>query len=396
MSLNTPRIRTIAAGRRAGAGRGDRPRRRPGGHHHLRGRHARLHRRARRDQPHRALGWRRRRGPRHRQRRLRRHGHQPDRPLHAVDDRFECESGPHGVPPRRRRRRLLVSSLNFDIPVEVYGGDGNDNLSGYSIASKAKRHLLDGGAGTTSSTATTAPDVVRGGPGDDEVDGRRRQRHRRGRRRQRHARSGDHYDAPGTDTIDGGAGFDHIESDYVIPGNDFNPPVAISFDGAANDGRPGENDNLAGVEKLDSSVSGDVHRQRRAPTSSSSRPTSDQGDSTIAGAGGATTSSRPRPRRDDRRRRGRRRDRGRPERRHAHRRARQGHDPRRLDRQHVQLPLVPDRVRQRRDRRARRRAGHDRLRRRRGPGDGRRDRRRDRLRAGRQGRRRPARPPAAS
>ena len=171
-------------------------------------------------------------------------------------DRFECE-----VPARMVFHLgdgddgFSVSSLKWDIPVEVYAGDGNDDLSGYAFSSKSQTHLLDGGAGNDKLSGAHGPDVVRGGPGDDEVDGGAGNDTVEGGDGN-DTIYGDHFDEPGTDTIDGGAGFDYMESDYVIPGNDFNPPVALSFDGVANDGRPGENDNIAGVEKLDSSVAG--------------------------------------------------------------------------------------------------------------------------------------------
>jgi Ca2+-binding RTX toxin-like protein len=173
-----------------------------------------------------------------------------------VADRFECE-----VPARMVFHlgdgddAFNVSSLKWDIPVEVDAGPGNDTLSGYALSSKSQTHVFDGGPGNDKINGAHGTDVVRGGPGDDEVDG--------GAGNDTVEAGdgndtiyGDHYNEPATDTIDGGSGFDHMEADYVIPGNDFNPPVAISFDGVANDGRPGENDNIIGVEKLDASVAG--------------------------------------------------------------------------------------------------------------------------------------------
>ncbi len=173
-----------------------------------------------------------------------------------IADRFECE-----VPARMvfhlgdGEDSLTVSSLKWDIPIDVYGGDGNDDLSGYALSSKSQTQLLDGGAGNDKLSAAHGNDVLRGGPGDDEVDGGDGNDTVEGGDGN-DTLYGDHYGEPGTDTIDGGAGFDRMDSDYVDPEKDFNPPVAISFDGAANDGRPGENDNIVGVEKLDSSVPG--------------------------------------------------------------------------------------------------------------------------------------------
>jgi Ca2+-binding RTX toxin-like protein len=173
-----------------------------------------------------------------------------------VADRFECE-----VPSKLIYRLgdgndgFTVSSLKWNIPVEVDAGAGNDTLSGYALSSKSQSHVFDGGPGNDKIDGAHGDDVVRGGPGDDEVDG--------GAGNDTVEAGdgndtiyGDHFFEPGTDTIDGGAGFDYMESDYVDPEKDFNPPVAVSFDGVANDGRPGENDNILGVEKIASSVPG--------------------------------------------------------------------------------------------------------------------------------------------
>jgi Ca2+-binding RTX toxin-like protein len=143
----------------------------------------------------------------------------------------------------------------FDIAYEVYGGDGNDELLGYTTGSADLRQTLDGGAGNDKLDGDRGADVVRGGAGNDDVDGGLGGDVVQGGDGD-DTLYGEQYDFQGTDTIDGGAGFDRMDADYVIPGEDVNPAVAISFDGAANDGRPGENDNIVGVEKLDSSVPG--------------------------------------------------------------------------------------------------------------------------------------------
>lgn len=173
-----------------------------------------------------------------------------------VADRFECQ-----VPARMVFRlgdgddSFSMGIVRVDIPIEVDGGDGKDKLSGYNLSSGAKTHILDGGPGDDDISGDQGDDVVRGGPGDDIVDGGEGNDTVEGGEGN-DTIYGDHFGAPGTDTIDGGPGFDYMESDYVIPGKDFNPPAAVSFDGVANDGRPGENDNITGVEKLDSSVAG--------------------------------------------------------------------------------------------------------------------------------------------
>jgi Ca2+-binding RTX toxin-like protein len=171
-------------------------------------------------------------------------------------DRFECE-----VPAKLVYRLgdgnddFTVSSLKWDIPVEVDGGPGDDTLSGYSFGSTSQTHVLDGGPGNDKLDGAHGQDIVRGGPGDDEVDGGDGNDTVEGGDGN-DTIYGDHFWGPGTDTIDGGAGFDYMESDYVDVEKDFNPPVSVTFDGAANDGRPGENDNIVGVEKIGSSVPG--------------------------------------------------------------------------------------------------------------------------------------------
>ena len=96
---------------------------------------------------------------------------------------------------------------------------------------------------------------------------------------------GDGYEAAGTDVIDGGAGIDSI-ADWVQPGEDVNPRVAISFDGVANDGRPGENDNVVGIEKLDASVSGTFTGGPGADDFFIRAAFNDSAPSTVNGGGG--------------------------------------------------------------------------------------------------------------
>jgi hypothetical protein len=171
-------------------------------------------------------------------------------------DRFECD-----VPAKLVYRLgdgndgFTVSSLKWDIPVEVDAGPGDDTLSAYNLASKSQTHVFDGGPGNDKVSGDHGNDILRGGPGDDEVDGGDGNDTVEGGDGN-DTIYGDHFWGPGTDTIDGGAGFDYMESDYVDVDKDFNPPVTVSFDGAANDGRPGENDTIVGVEKIGSSVPG--------------------------------------------------------------------------------------------------------------------------------------------
>jgi Ca2+-binding RTX toxin-like protein len=177
----------------------------------------------------------------------------------------------------------LGSDFPAGMPVEVYGGDGKDAINGYTTFAAADAQLIDGGPGDDKLDGHNGDDVVRGGPGNDEVIGGAGNDVVEGGDGNDVLKP-DRYEDPGNDVVDGGPGFDQVE-DWDKPGESFNPPVAISFDGAANDGRPGEADNVIGVEKVHSHVHGTF----------AGGPGDDEfvvlanlteGDSTITGAGG--------------------------------------------------------------------------------------------------------------
>ncbi|HET6550405.1 MAG TPA: calcium-binding protein [Solirubrobacter sp.] len=108
------------------------------------------------------------------------------------------------------------------------GGDGNDTLLGDGF--RNGNESPDGG-----------DDRLSGGAGDDTL-------------------SGDAYNDSariGHDTLDGGPGTDTIEQDWYRfdgHGGDQDPAPTVSFDGIANDGRPGENDDVTGIERIESGV----------------------------------------------------------------------------------------------------------------------------------------------
>jgi Ca2+-binding RTX toxin-like protein len=111
---------------------------------------------------------------------------------------------------------------------ELDGGDGNDTLLGDGF--RNGNESPDGG-----------DDRLSGGAGDDTL-------------------SGDAYNGSariGHDVLDGGSGTDTIEQDWYRfdgHGGDQDPAPTVSFDGAANDGRPGEGDNVIGIERIESGV----------------------------------------------------------------------------------------------------------------------------------------------
>lgn len=109
------------------------------------------------------------------------------------------------------------------VGVTFSGGDGNDELDGGDLGD-----VLDGGPGNDRVDGDGGNDVVRGGDGDDVVEG-------------------DSLTV-GSDTIDGGPGYDRSESDWIQPG--ASAGLSISIDGVANDGHPGENDNVVDLEEV--------------------------------------------------------------------------------------------------------------------------------------------------
>ena len=116
----------------------------------------------------------------------------------------------------------------------ITGGAGNDELTGY-----AGNDTLDGGDGNDTMDGGEGNDQVLGGNGDDVVDG-------------------DGYKDPGADVIDGGAGYDYFEGWGQPDQLQRQPTVTLTLDGAANDGRPGENDNVINVEDFQMYVVGSL------------------------------------------------------------------------------------------------------------------------------------------
>ncbi len=110
------------------------------------------------------------------------------------------------------------------------GGPGDDELDG-----GAGDDVLDGGPGADRLYGDNGADTLRGGDGDDTL-------------------KGDYYGASATvsaDVLDGGPGVDTIGEDWYRVGVD--PPDAaptVTLDGQANDGRPGEGDDVLSVERF--------------------------------------------------------------------------------------------------------------------------------------------------
>ena len=141
------------------------------------------------------------------------------------------------------------------------GGAGNDELTGY-----AGNDTLDGGDGNDKLDGGLGNDTVLGGNGDDAVDG-------------------DGYADPGADVIDGGAGYDYFEGWGQPEQLQRQPTVTLTLDGAANDGRPGENDNVTNVEDFQMYVVGSFTGSDGPDTFVIYNP-GNSGPSTLIGLGG--------------------------------------------------------------------------------------------------------------
>lgn len=118
------------------------------------------------------------------------------------------------------------------------GGDGNDLLAGGAGADRLQggpgNDVLDGGDGNDPSVdGGFGDDSVAGGKGDDVLLG---------------SAGDDSFagaDDDGADTIDGGEGVEDVAS-YAAR----TVPLALSLNGAADDGAAGEQDNLLAIESL--------------------------------------------------------------------------------------------------------------------------------------------------
>lgn len=122
----------------------------------------------------------------------------------------------------------------------VYGGDANDSLSGGEgsddLFGAAGNDTVNGDGGDDFVNGGVGTDTVNGGDGDDFIG----------------SSTTETIAADAGDVYSGGAGLDQI---FVAAATDdedettdvFTPlPVTVTLDGAANDGRPGEGDNVLG------------------------------------------------------------------------------------------------------------------------------------------------------
>ena len=167
-------------------------------------------------------------------------------------------------------------------PITINGNGGNDTIQDAYNGTAGR--VLNGGAGKDDIKGYAGNDKIDGGDGDDLVDGGEGDDQVRGGAGNDEM-WGDHYKEPGADLLDGGPGMD-TTSEWGIPSDlELQPRASVTLDGVANDGRPGEGDNVVGIERIDVTVVGDYTGTDGPETIKVFNP-GNTGPSTLRGRGG--------------------------------------------------------------------------------------------------------------
>lgn len=135
-------------------------------------------------------------------------------------------------------------SYSVTIPVTLSGGPGRDELHANGGAA-----TLDGGPGDDTLDGSDFADTLTGGDGNDHLDGDAGPDHLMGDAGD-DVLAPDGQESPSPDVVDGGPGFDAIESDWTNREDQSTPPVTVTLAGGADDGRPGEGDDVEHVESV--------------------------------------------------------------------------------------------------------------------------------------------------
>jgi Ca2+-binding RTX toxin-like protein len=135
------------------------------------------------------------------------------------------------------------------IPATVNGGDGADWLRGDD-----GKDTLSGGPGKDKLEGYKGDDTLDGGDGDDDLNGALGADHLQGGAGN-DLLNPDNFNEPSADVVDGGPGEDTIDSDYADYDLQVQQPLFFTMAGGADDGRPGENDDIRNVERLKLSIS---------------------------------------------------------------------------------------------------------------------------------------------
>jgi Ca2+-binding RTX toxin-like protein len=141
-------------------------------------------------------------------------------------------------------RATVSLGLPASLKVSLGGGAGNDDLRAQDQAT-----TLDGGPGDDTLQGGNGNDTLLGGDGNDTLAGRGGADVLSGGAGD-DLLSGDGNQAAAPDVIDGGPGTDRMEDDWEAGEVSYEPPVAVTLAGGADDGRPGEGDDIRNVERI--------------------------------------------------------------------------------------------------------------------------------------------------
>jgi Ca2+-binding RTX toxin-like protein len=160
--------------------------------------------------------------------------------------------------------------------VTIFGGGGADTLNGGAgndvvHGGEGNDQAVSGGAGNDQLLGEGGDDVIRGGEGNDIEDGGT------GNDRVGYSPGVSNDDDTGADKLNGGPGDDRLLLDGHSGG------MNITLDGVANDGSPGEGDNVGSdFEQIDGTNSADVF----TGSGGHDQFSGGQGDDEIHGGGG--------------------------------------------------------------------------------------------------------------
>jgi hypothetical protein len=165
--------------------------------------------------------------------------------------------------------------------VEIAGGDGDDDIKAISGQTHA---TFDGGPGADRLRSEDGDDVLIGGDGHDELIGGGGNDVLLGQGGDDLLRPDAGASKPGADLVDGGPGFDTVD-DWVHPDRSQQRPITLTLDAVANDGAPGEGDDVRNVERVIAFAAGTYVMDDAANHVEVFAPP-ELGRSTVFGAGG--------------------------------------------------------------------------------------------------------------
>jgi Ca2+-binding RTX toxin-like protein len=140
------------------------------------------------------------------------------------------------------------------LPGRAVGGDGDDEISTPPDGRVGISHpttILEGSGGNDKIVGGNGADELLGGDGNDTLDAHQGPDTVRGEGGNDSVSGGKEEPAPNAaDVVDGGPGFDTIPNLVNDYDRLFDDDVSITLDNQANDGEPGEGDNVIAVEKV--------------------------------------------------------------------------------------------------------------------------------------------------